>query len=183
MILNCSEYVRALKDELDTGVFWSSYKVFESPADGHCLLHSVTKSFNAQHGGLNELSLKHLISMIKVETLQNESEYLPVIENMSIENLTNGLHNYIVNRRYDTSFGDLIPVIVSNALKANIIILEKLVNGNRVHAVENRSGADNVKIIIHKTGYNYDAIVLSAYENKCKDGIDVVPRETLVAKD
>ena len=44
---------------------------------------------------------------------------------MSLEKLKNGLSQYVLHSNYNTSFGDLVPVIVANAIHLNVIILMK----------------------------------------------------------
>ena len=36
-----------INDNLSTGLFWSTYNISKSPADGHCFMHSVVTTFNA----------------------------------------------------------------------------------------------------------------------------------------
>ena len=46
---DCKSFYHIIDDELKTGEFWLKHNVEKSPADGHCFLHSVVRSSNAQH--------------------------------------------------------------------------------------------------------------------------------------
>ena len=39
--------------------------------------------------------------------------------------ITNCLHDYIVHQKYDTAFGDLVPIIIANALSVNLLIITR----------------------------------------------------------
>ena len=54
---------------------------------------------------------------------------------MSLEKLKNGLSQYVLHSNYNTSFGDLVPVIVANAIHLNVIILMKSGMNFTVHGI------------------------------------------------
>ena len=54
---------------------------------------------------------------------------------MSLEKLKNGLSQYVLHSNDNTSFGDLVPVIVANAIHLNVIILMKSGMNFTVHGI------------------------------------------------
>ena len=60
------------------------------------------------------------------ETLAYFSKYRYFIENVSIEKLISEMDAYLYRRQYDSSFGDLVPYILANALTVNIVIVSKM---------------------------------------------------------
>ena len=53
---------------------------------------------------------------------RNAHVYARVFENASVTALLDGLHEYIDCKRYNTDFGDLVPVILSKALHIGLCI-------------------------------------------------------------
>ena len=140
------------------------YSVLRSPGDGHCFIHSVVQSHNSQNPHAKRLTNTDLIKLLTDETLNNTDTYLPFMENKDINVLMTGLNDYVVNKHYDTSFGDLVPGIFSNAMSINILIITKTVTGHMKQLIECRSDSDTFNISVYKTGDHYDVIVVKWYE-------------------
>ena len=67
---------------------------------------------------------------------------------------------YITNKIYNMRYGDLVPLVTSNALNTGIVILEKMNNGEHdVHIVQPKECiSDCTKLIyLYKCGDHYDA--------------------------
>ena len=78
---------------------------------------------------------------------------------MSLEKLKNGLSQYVLHSNYNTSIGDLVPVIVDNAIHLNVIILIKSGMNFIVHGICIHQSVNIVLVV--KSGEHYDAIVPS----------------------
>ena len=78
---------------------------------------------------------------------------------MSLEKLKNGLSQYVLHSNYNTSFGDLVPVIVANAIHLNVIILMKSGRNFTVHGICIDQSVNSVLVV--KRDEHYDVIVPS----------------------
>ena len=66
-----------------------------------------------------------LIKRINDEVFENFQHYLPFTDVMNPENLYYGLYDYIENKSYNTTFGDLVPEITARALGMGIVVIHK----------------------------------------------------------
>ena len=136
--------------------------MYRSPADGHCLLHSIVSSLKAQYRQTyGDLTIDHLCDIIRDQIRYNENLYLPFIKNAYHATRVKGMEDYLNLKRYNTRFGDLVPLIIANGLGINIIILGShqskildIVYGKR----HGNSGLKN-HVFIYKSGEHYDAII------------------------
>ena len=78
-----------------------------------------------------QLMLAYLVQAVVDETLLNKHEYVTFF-NGSISDLYCSLMAYVRERTYDTSFGDLVPHILANALCVDIIIVVRNNDGSYV---------------------------------------------------
>ena len=97
------------------------YKVHKSPGDGHCLLYSVLSSIKSQHD--ISVNIHDIIKLIKNETLCYYRLYDDFIDGEHPDKLLRGMNEYIYEKRYNSSFGDLVPDILANAMKIDVLIL------------------------------------------------------------
>ena len=67
-----------INDHLSTGLFWSTYTIIKSPADGHCFMHSVVTTFNANMSDNigAKLDVDVLSAKLSNETMANSHEYM-----------------------------------------------------------------------------------------------------------
>ena len=65
----------------------------------------------------------------------------------------------MLHSNYNTSFGDLVPVIVANAIPLNVIIFMKSGMNCTVHGICIDQSVNSVLVV--KSGEQYDAIVPS----------------------
>ena len=83
--------------------------------------------------------------------------------NPSLETSLSDMNAYLYNRKYDFSFGDLVPYILANALSINIAIVSKIADYHDVCIVrcDNEVSFDRCKYItVYKTGKHYDTMAL-----------------------
>ena len=152
-----------IQNDLNSGVFWLNYNIVKSPGDGHCLIHSVLTSLNfgLSAESNSNVNASGLFSKLTDETVKHVNRYVDFIDGNGSESLLCGLDEYIHDRKYDTSFGDLVPIILSNALSVNLLIVTK--NGSRfeINLIECQFDAieNPHMLIVFKTGFHYDAIV------------------------
>ena len=109
-----------INEKLTNRSFWEMYKIFESPRDGHCILHSVLRYLNHCCPDDN-FTLSGIIDMLKSETIDNREFYIAAIQGKSFAILYKELLLYVNYRIYKTDFGDMVPIILSNAFKRDIL--------------------------------------------------------------
>ena len=94
--------------------------------------------------------------------MDNVTDYILHIDNNSRLKLFTYLNRYINNKVYDTSFGDLVPLIVANAIKMNLIIIDKTNDECKCHiipVVQNASPLRVNSVIIIKEGEHYNGLI------------------------
>ena len=116
--------------DLNCNTCWYNHRVVKSPGDGHCFIHSAANYLNVNSSmptPFEDVSviLKHLSD----ETVHHSDIYVDFIDGNGRGSLQQGLHEYVNNSRYETSFGDLVPISIANALSVNLLIIEN--NGNQ----------------------------------------------------
>ena len=137
--------------------FWSKFALDKSKGDGHCLLYSIISSAASQLALTVELEkLKHLITS---EIYSNFKTYLPTIENNSFNVLESQMLDYIDRKVYNSSFGDIVPVICSKVLNIGLCIVSSRESRHRCEIV---FYDDSQPIIyLYKKNDHYDGIVYS----------------------
>ena len=110
-----------LRHLVNSGNIWGRFNIIKSFGDGHCLLYSIIESMRYQHNCI-KINLNKLTECITVELLVNKQFYTDSTDYRSERNIEDALNMYIHSRIYDTSFGDLVPIIIANALCVNIAI-------------------------------------------------------------
>ena len=110
-----------LRHLVDNGNIWGRFNIIKSFGDGHCLLYLIIESMRYQHN-CTKINLNKLIECITVELLVNKQFYTDSTDYRSERNIEDALNMYIHSRIYETSFDDLVPIIIANALCVNIAI-------------------------------------------------------------
>ena len=144
---------------------------YKSPGDGHCLLHSLVTSWNSQlvpYHGYNPVNLETLKSMIFLETINNAYSCLPFVEDLRRVNLISGLKLYLLEKRYNQSFGDLVLQIVPNAMNITLDILNQ---GQQAPIRYTPHENTNVhpsshKVCVHRNGDHFNGIHVET-SNSC----------------
>ena len=129
--------------------------ISSSPGDGHCLVYSVLISIANQTGLITDLNA--LKSYIFIETVQRAQLYTTYIP--SNENLLLLLSKYLLHKNYDTSFGDILPTVIANALRINLIILDQIGNVFNKIKILPTDVTSNVTVAIHRTGDHYNGLI------------------------
>ena len=134
-----------------------------SLGDGHCLLYSVCASYNNQLSQLLPLNKEDLINIIEKE-LQDHSELYLGFYTKSREEFFSELSNYIKHKRYNSDICDIIPIVIANALKLKLKILnEKRHDSFETTIVEPFSASHTGVLFIHRKGDHYNGVVYRIY--------------------
>ena len=82
--------------------FWTQYRIAKCLGDGHCFIHALAQSYNAQntHECIDEA---YIIDCINHEAHINSEIYTPFPENASTNDSIRGLHQYIFDKYYNTT--------------------------------------------------------------------------------
>ena len=165
-----------------------------SLGDGHCLLYSVCASYNNQLSQLLPLNKEDLINIIDKE-LQDHSELYLGFYTKSREEFFSELSNYIKHKRYNSDICDIIPIVIANALKLKLKILnEKRHDSFETTIVEPFSASHTGVLFIHRKGDHYNGVVYRIYPRtvqsalhppsarrvSCSAGTTLAPRPTRV---
>ena len=81
-------------------------------------------------------------------------------------------NNYIAHKLYNTSYGDIVPYSMSNAIHVNFVIVIYLVDSCRVQLVECMAN-NRPTIILLKSGEHYDAITPSVHNTPIYSALQV----------
>ena len=112
---------------LDSNTFWLNYEIVKSAADGHCFVHSVLNSWllHLPHYQCVDNVVSHdvLLGRLQNETYINSYRYVDYIDGDGLNSLRIGAKNYVTHKLYDTSYGDIVPYIMSNAIFVNFVII------------------------------------------------------------
>ena len=90
------------------------------PPDGHCLLHAVSLSMVSQLE-VSDTSVDMLLKLLEEEIITNIEHYNAFVVNEYKDKILQGMFSYINHRVYNTYFGDLVPLILCNALMVNLL--------------------------------------------------------------
>ena len=162
-----------------------------SLGDGHCLLYSVCASYNNQLSQLLPLNKEDLINIIEKE----HSELYLGFYTKSREEFFSELSNYIKHKRYNSDICDIIPIVIANALKLKLKLLnEKRHDTFETTIVEPFSASHTGVLFIHRKGDHYIGVVYRIYPRtvqsalhspsarrvSCSTGTTLAPRPTCV---
>ena len=103
-----------LRSILNAGEFWKYFTRMSTSKDGHCLVHSLIKSFKSQY--CIEYCHKDLLFKIRQETTDFISYYKTLINIGSTLEMQRLLCVHIDAKNYDTPFGDVLPLVLSNVM-------------------------------------------------------------------
>ena len=143
------------------GHLWTYYIIEKSPGDGHCLMHSIVTSMSSQMNSSDNIDLNYVKSAIMDEITNNSSRYVEAIDGRNLKSLIRGMRQYLLEKKYDTPFGDLVPYIIANALNMNLILI---MAGDPQSTLLVKSLTDDdgcyESLVLYKDGAHYDGIVL-----------------------
>ena len=150
--------------------------------------------YNNQLSQLLPLNKEDLINIIEKE-LQDHSELYLGFYTKSREEFFSELSNYIKHKRYNSDICDIIPIVIANALKLKLKILnEKRHDSFETTIVEPFSASHTGVLFIHRKGDHYNGVVYRIYPRtvqsalhppsarrvSCSAGTTLAPRPTRV---
>ncbi len=140
----------------------NSWAVKSSPADGHCLLHSIVSSFTNQFPGSNAPTLSSLCYGIVDYVKHNSVDFIDY--GFTKESLHKEIHSYIFDKYFNSNFVDLAPIVIAKILDIDLRIL----NTDRVgkviiHNIQSSSlpSPSSQPLILHRRGDHYNGIVIN----------------------
>lgn len=71
--------------------------------------------------------------------------------------LLNEMYDYIYGKHWNTSFGDMVPLLSARCLGINIGIIKKVRDQYEYKCILSESQSDNF-VFVHLQSYHYDAI-------------------------
>ena len=157
----CYGIYETVNKSLCTNELWNICQVYNSPADGHCLLHSVVSSLKHQLVPNVDIDTNYVISY---EISQHPERYLGFIKNNDRSVLFDGFRLYAKHKQYDTVFGDHIPLILANVLNISLIIINESSDGLfKVETVQTNN--ECIRLFLHKRADHYNAIIPTSLES------------------
>lgn len=150
--MNIQEYLRN-----------NSWSIQQSRGDGHCLLYSVCSSWNNQFRNQPVLDYHKLKSEFYIETITNVNIYSSFLVPATTSNLIHGLKHYVLHKRYNQSFGDIAPLIVSNTLNIDLNIVnernDSTVQQLTVHSSNGKPSVGHLNI--HRKADHFNGLVFN----------------------
>ena len=132
------------------------------PGDGHCFISSILKSLSSQWPNTFSFSKDELLSKIERETLDNMNDYAAFLNDENTKShLVRSMYQYILDKKYDTSYGDLIPLITANAVGIDIGIVIKTSDQFDYRHIVSKGSTDDCVFIV-KNGMHYDSLILTS---------------------
>ena len=153
---------RNLARALYDGTFWLFNDIEQSLGNGHCLLHSFIASMKSQYPQLSPIEMIALLNSVVSETYANLSAYVQFLTDSPCCVLLQGMVSYVRDRVYDTVFGDLVPLIISNTFDTNLVIITKADHGHSFQTIEPcKAGGsgDRKNVMSYKESDHYDSVV------------------------
>ena len=161
--LNAEDFITLLKNSLENQSLWLLFKIGRTPRDGHCLMYALMNSLKSQFPDEKPVSKDYLLNLLQRETSLNIDAYSAFMSDISV-NITDLMDEYILHRNYDTRYGDAIPLIMANALKKDILIIEY--SSTEIDRVRHVSPTfvPNQKVspvVLFKCGEHYESCLFS----------------------
>ena len=157
-----------VKQCLDNHTFWVKYFIKPSTGDGHCFIYSLRDSYNSQLKYMPNTKSSLLLKKLESETLKNARLYSTVKPNKPQAVLLDKMKQYIDYKNYKTLFGDMVPLIMCNALNINLIVISKHNTGYDVMTVNtgDKLGGETIlspHVVLMKCDEHYDACMQCLY--------------------
>ena len=152
-------YADVYSDDDSHDIAPARYVRHRCPGDGHCLMHAMTLSLNSQlHTDFPLYSVPTLLDIVQHETCSNLHNYVEFIRGNSCDIILEQMHNYITHKDYNSTYGDILPMILANALSIDIQITSSDADMQLQTIVKARNDAVNT-VVICKSGDHYDAMI------------------------
>ena len=150
-----------VKEALNNGNFWSDFSKVNATPDGHCIVHSVCMCMCAllRKNGVGVM-YSEILAKLRSECLSNMSLYIPAITDCNPKNMILEMIRYIYLKDYNSSFGDIVPIVLSSALSLNVFVIEHRSNNvYNVHAAYLLENMATFNVFLYKRGEHYDACI------------------------
>ena len=148
------------------GNFWNHCWTKNSPPDGHCLLHSVQTAVKTQLLPRVELTPCQLLEIIYEEFDQNIEWYRSFVMNSDPGAFYDGYKKFAEFKQYATEFGDLVPIIICNALNICLVLISDD-GGLNVQIIDARANrANSTPLFLRKSFEHYDGLVPCSRGNR-----------------
>ena len=172
----------ALLENPDFDKFWKKHAIIRVPADGHCFIHSVVAAVASQSKLSKQITYVSLLAQIEAEVFTKLDEYSAFRINRrgkinpargkthdSELILLNEMYDYIFGKHWNTSFGDMVPLLAANCLGINIGIVKKLLGQYEYRCILSERQTDDF-VFVHLQCSHYDAIYCcEPIETHCAD--------------
>ena len=145
-----------IRSSFKNGVIWNDCSVVKSPADGHCLLHSVVSSMKSQLFPPLETNTSALLSLIKNEFKSHPERYIRFIPGNKMSSFYRDFDRYAYSRIYDSKSVDIIPNILCNVFDMKLILFTGQTGITDVYNIED--GVTSFHFVLQKCGEHYDGI-------------------------
>ena len=133
--------------------------ILQTPADGHCLMHAIIKSWQFQLTHLPAPTIHALKCEIFNESITGCEKYLPFLDGTSKSAYITLVKNYILHKHYDNCYGDILPLIISNALSVCILVNDHQPNGfTHVRHITPTSQSYTLSLNIYRKNDHYSAM-------------------------
>ena len=104
-----------------------------------------------------------IIDLIHIETTSNIDYYVSFLVQGTRATLLSQIKMYLYEKTYDTPYGDMLPLVLCNALRLNLIILSQSASGYDIRKViTGSSDYSDMCVFVHKYEDHYDGITIKA---------------------
>ena len=138
-----------------------------TPTDGHCLLHAVRRSWEVQERSPVP-SLEVMLSELHREALVNNGRYKNFFCGPYLQ-YKDQMYAYMYNKVFDTTFVDLVPLMLCNSLRIGLCIFNEHNDGRMdfVDVVPSSGYPPRHIIYIHRQRKHYSAVEFHSFR-PCK---------------
>ena len=147
--------------------------IIRSPGDGHCFLHALSTAFLHQLG--TTMDLHTIKSSIFTETVTKAEYYAQFLVNGKM--LLHYLHQYIVNKCYNTPLGDLLPLIIANALSVKLTILNQYRDTFQFINVSPPHEETTITLTLHRRDEHYNGVAYKSGPKRSPLDSSVIHRQ------
>ena len=134
-------------------------QIMKTAGDGHCLLYAVLISWTLQLKTELPPSLHMLKCAIFMESLCNRDIYMEYMHDVNTNaDYARSVSKYLLQKHYASAFGDLVPVIIANAMSLTVIIKDVHDNELRDVVIHPRTGQSQRTITIHRANDHFSGI-------------------------
>ena len=123
--------------------------------DGHCLLHALRISWFHQIAKSSVPSYEEIRMKIFEETITSSARYKPFLNES--ESLIHQTHQYLLQKHFNSTYGDIVPYILANGLSIELYIIDESNSLQVTHVVPEVADAAQ-RLLIHRDRDHYSGI-------------------------